>query len=100
MKQRPLAGSIGYVGSSGKACVGPYHVRFGISHPTAPGDWMVRQGEMRPCGYLRAWEAGTDVMSRSVELTHDRCTHVYGCTSRGRLDPAQPIRRYNIREVT
>lgn len=53
---------LGYVGRSGNACTTPYHVHFGISHPTFPGDWEVRRGEIWPYEYLKAWENGVHMI--------------------------------------
>lgn len=49
---------IGAVGNSGNARLTPAHVHFGISHPTFPGDWETRRGEVPPYPYLVAWEVG------------------------------------------
>jgi murein DD-endopeptidase MepM/ murein hydrolase activator NlpD len=49
---------IGAVGISGNARDTPPHVHFGISHPTFPGDWETRRGEVSPYPYLVAWEVG------------------------------------------
>jgi murein DD-endopeptidase MepM/ murein hydrolase activator NlpD len=49
---------IGAVGNSGNARNTPAHVHFGISHPTSPGDWETRRGEVSPYPYLIAWEVG------------------------------------------
>ena len=52
---------IGCSGYTGNATRTPPHVHFGISHPTFPGDWAVRRGEIWPYEYLRAWARGEDV---------------------------------------
>lgn len=49
---------LGRIGRTGKERPGPSYVHFGISHPTRPGDWEIRRGEINPFRYLRAWEAG------------------------------------------
>lgn len=52
---------IGYSGHTGNATLTPPHVHFGISHPTFPGDWIVRRGgQVWPQPYLRAWTRGED----------------------------------------
>lgn len=52
---------LGAVGKTGKAKPGPSYVHFGVSHPTFPGDWEVRRGEVDTYPYLRAWQRGRDV---------------------------------------
>ncbi len=52
---------LGYVGNSGDARGGRFHLHFGISHPTLRGDWQVRRGEINPYLYLQAWQRGEDV---------------------------------------
>lgn len=52
---------IGLSGCTGNAISTPPHVHFGISHPTFPGDWAVRRGEIWPYEYLQAWGRGEDV---------------------------------------
>jgi hypothetical protein len=52
---------IGAVGISGNAAQTPPHCHFGISHPTFPGDWEVRRGEIWPYEYLQTWRDGEDV---------------------------------------
>lgn len=52
---------IGYSGHTGNATLTPPHVHFGISHPTYPGDWIVRRGQVWPQPYLRDWTRGEDV---------------------------------------
>ena len=52
---------IGLSGYTGNATRTPPHVHFGISHPTFPGDWAVRRGEIWPYEYLQAWARGQDV---------------------------------------
>jgi peptidoglycan LD-endopeptidase LytH len=46
---------LGSIGDSGNARGLNCHLHFGISHPTHPGDWKVRRGEVDPYPYLRAW---------------------------------------------
>lgn len=46
---------LGYIGDSGNARGLP-HLHFGISHPTFPGDWAVRRGEINPFEYLEDWK--------------------------------------------
>ena len=53
---------IGLSGNTGNATPTPSHVHFGISHPTFPGDWVVRRGEIWPYEYLQAWARGEDVI--------------------------------------
>jgi murein DD-endopeptidase MepM/ murein hydrolase activator NlpD len=48
---------LGLTGSSGNAKRTPPHLHFGISRPTAPLDWKVRRGEIRPYEYLKLWAA-------------------------------------------
>ena len=55
---------LGLTGKSGDARVTAPHLHFGISHPTSPGDWAVRRGEINPYRYLNAWRKG-------VRLTPD-----------------------------
>ncbi len=56
---RVAAGTLlGHVDSSGDARGLAPHLHFGISHPTTPGDWRVRRGEVSPYPYLNAWKAG------------------------------------------
>jgi peptidoglycan LD-endopeptidase LytH len=52
---------IGYSGHTGNATLTPPHVHFGISHPTFPGDWQIRRGQVWPYAYLKAWTRGEDV---------------------------------------
>ena len=52
---------IGLSGNTGNATPTPPHIHFGISHPTFPGDWAVRRGEIWPYGYLQAWTRGENV---------------------------------------
>ncbi len=52
---------IGTIGTSGNAARTSPHCHFGISHPTFPGDWEVRRGEIWPYDYLLAWRDGEDV---------------------------------------
>jgi peptidoglycan LD-endopeptidase LytH len=49
---------LGYVGASGDAVGKTSHLHFGISHPTTPGDWKTRRGEVDPFPYLNAWKKG------------------------------------------
>jgi murein DD-endopeptidase MepM/ murein hydrolase activator NlpD len=49
---------LGLTGHSGDARVTDPHLHFGISHPTTPGDWAVRRGEISPYPYLQAWQRG------------------------------------------
>jgi len=59
---RVYAGQIiGRSGHTGNATLTPPHVHFGISHPTFPGDWAIRRGEVWPYEYLKAWTRGEDV---------------------------------------
>jgi murein DD-endopeptidase MepM/ murein hydrolase activator NlpD len=59
---RVQAGStLGRLGQTGNARLSVPHLHFGISHPTTPGDWETRRGEVWPYRYLRAWCAGRDV---------------------------------------
>lgn len=51
---------LGRVGDSGNARGISSHLHFGISHPTFPGDWEVRRGEVDPYPYLEAWRRGRD----------------------------------------
>jgi len=52
---------IGAIGTSGNAAGTSPHCHFGISHPTFPGDWEVRRGEVWPYDYLQAWTRGEDL---------------------------------------
>lgn len=55
---RVTAGQLlGKTGHSGDARFTDPHLHFGISHPTTPGDWKVRRGEILPYKYLLAWKA-------------------------------------------
>ncbi len=57
--RRVSAGELlGYVGNSGNARTTPPHLHLGISHPTYPGDWAVRRGEVWPYPFLQAWQSG------------------------------------------
>lgn len=59
---RVYAGQIiGHSGNTGNATPTPPHVHFGISHPTFPGDWAIRRGEVWPYEYLKAWARGEEV---------------------------------------
>jgi peptidoglycan LD-endopeptidase LytH len=49
---------LGFVGTSGDARGKDPHLHFGISHPTTPGDWKTRRGEIDPFPYLNAWKKG------------------------------------------
>ena len=49
---------LGKTGHTGDARYTDPHLHFGISHPTTPGDWKVRRGEISPYKYLVAWKAG------------------------------------------
>ena len=49
------------IGISGNAAQTSPHCHFGISHPTFPGDWEVRRGEIWPYDYLQAWMNGEDL---------------------------------------
>lgn len=49
---------VGRVGRTGNAAGKPCHVHFGISPPTAPGDWEVRRGVVWPWPYLDSWRTG------------------------------------------
>ena len=51
---------IGFSGNSGNATRTPPQVHFGISHPTYPGDWKVRRGEIWPYDFLKAWTRGEE----------------------------------------
>lgn len=53
--------TIGYVGRTGNARTTPYHVHFGISYPTFPGDWEIRRGVIWPWPYLDAWKRGENL---------------------------------------
>ncbi len=52
---------VGRSGHTGNATPTPPHVHFGISHPTLPGDWVIRRGEIWPYEYLQAWAHGRDL---------------------------------------
>lgn len=52
---------IGIVGSSGSARGTVPHLHFGISYPTAPGDWEIRRGVIWPWKYLDAWRDGKNL---------------------------------------
>jgi murein DD-endopeptidase MepM/ murein hydrolase activator NlpD len=59
---RVVAGQpLGLTGRSGDARFTESHLHFGISHPTTPGNWEVRRGEISPYDYLRAWQRGEGV---------------------------------------
>jgi predicted deacylase len=57
----PAGQLLGYVGTSGDAAGTAPHLHFGISHPTFPGDWSVRRGEIDPYPYLQAWQQGQNI---------------------------------------
>lgn len=52
---------LGRIGNTGNARGKDAHLHFGISHPTFPGDWKVRRGEIDPFSYLEAWRIGIDI---------------------------------------
>ena len=52
---------LGFVGASGDARGKTPHLHFGISHPTTPGDWKTRRGEIDPFPYLNQWKQGLSV---------------------------------------
>ena len=52
---------LGIVGSSGSAKGTTPHLHFGISYPTAPGDWEIRRGVIWPWRYLDAWREGKNL---------------------------------------
>jgi murein DD-endopeptidase MepM/ murein hydrolase activator NlpD len=56
-----VGSTLGRLGQTGNARLSVPHLHFGISHPTYPGDWETRRGEVWPYRYLRAWCAGRDV---------------------------------------
>jgi murein DD-endopeptidase MepM/ murein hydrolase activator NlpD len=57
--RRVAAGELlGLVGTTGNARNTPCHVHYGISPPTAPGDWETRRGVVYPWPYLDSWKAG------------------------------------------
>jgi peptidoglycan LD-endopeptidase LytH len=56
-----VGSTLGRLGQTGNARLSVPHLHFGISHPTYPGDWRTRRGEVWPYRYLRAWCAGRDV---------------------------------------
>jgi murein DD-endopeptidase MepM/ murein hydrolase activator NlpD len=56
-----VGSTLGRLGQTGNARLSVPHLHFGISHPTTPGDWETRRGEVWPYRYLRAWCAGRDV---------------------------------------
>jgi murein DD-endopeptidase MepM/ murein hydrolase activator NlpD len=55
---------LGLTGKSGNAADTTPHLHFGISHPTYPGDWKTRRGELDPYPYLVAWSRGENVTPR------------------------------------
>ena len=55
---------LGFVGASGDARGKDPHLHFGISHPTTPGDWKARRGEVDPFPYLNWWKQGLNVTPR------------------------------------
>jgi len=52
---------IGRSSHTGNATPTPPHVHFGISHPTFPGDWAIRRGQVWPYKYLQAWTHGENL---------------------------------------
>jgi murein DD-endopeptidase MepM/ murein hydrolase activator NlpD len=52
---------LGLVGHTGNAITTPFHVHFGISRPTYPGDWKRRRGEVDPYLYLIEWKKGVSI---------------------------------------
>lgn len=60
---------LGLTGKSGNAVNTTPHLHFGISHPTYPGDWLTRRGELDPYPYLIAWSRGEDVTPRFPTAT-------------------------------
>ncbi len=57
---------LGLVGASGNARRTPPHLHFGISRPTALGDWEIRRGEVDPVPFLDAWKAGDTAATPEV----------------------------------
>jgi peptidoglycan LD-endopeptidase LytH len=59
---------LGFVGNSGNARGLTWHLHFGISKPTYPGDWQVRRGQVNPFPYLQAWLNGESVTPNLEEV--------------------------------
>ena len=52
---------LGKVGTSGSARGTAPHLHFGLSWPTAPGDWKIRRGALLPYKYLKSWQKGENL---------------------------------------
>ena len=62
---------LGFVGATGNAAGKQPHLHFGISHPTHPGDWEVRRGEIDPFPYVEAWKGGVLLPPPRFDLDED-----------------------------
>lgn len=49
---------LGRVGTTGSARGTAPHLHFGLSWPTAKGDWKIRRGALLPYKYLQSWQKG------------------------------------------
>lgn len=72
---------LGKVGHSGDARYTASHLHFGISWPTAKGEWWVRRGEVPPARYLDAWREGRSKSpARAVAAARNRESGDRSCT--------------------
>lgn len=67
---------LGHVGETGNAEGTGAHLHFGISHPTSPGDWRTRRGEVNPYRYLNTWRSGGQITPSVPEAGAPSCDRV------------------------
>jgi murein DD-endopeptidase MepM/ murein hydrolase activator NlpD len=73
---------LGLTGKTGSARKTPAHLHFGISWPTAAGNWWIRRGAVAPQPYLNAWRNGRP-NSPAKAVARARAAHGvdHGCRS-------------------